>query len=126
MHHSSPAAAAQNFGVLYRSAPFKLAAMDSSSAASSADALAGSVSDLSTLKKDDLRKRAASMGVPFRFKKDDGIGWNYRSTQDVLRDCESKLAASNLPQAAAAPDAPQALPRTGVVGPRRSGPLVAS
>ena len=41
----------------------------------------------------------------------------------MLRDCESKLAASNLPQAAAAPDAPQALPGTGVVGPRRSGPL---
>ena len=46
------------------------------------------------MSRDDFRKRAKAIGVETRYKKDGGR-WAWRQRQDVLQDCERKLAEAS-------------------------------
>ena len=46
------------------------------------------------MSRDDFRKRAKAIGVETRYEKDGGR-WAWRQRQDVLQDCERKLAEAS-------------------------------
>ena len=68
--------------------------MEAGSATAAADDFQSlpEMSELAGMNQASLRKRVGAMGVQTKCRKDDGSGWVWKSKEDILKDCELKLA----------------------------------